>query len=281
MARGDHLQASREWGHHHDGIDIGHGLVVHLAADNGGSKSSATVRIERLEVFAGGGVVTVKPYAQGVDPETTVARALSRVGDGGYDLVANNCEHFAFWCVTGRHESQQVTMVGSTVGVAGTTATAMVFGGDLIASAGIVAGMSGSGIMSGLAATGGFVGGGAVAGLGVLGAAPGLASVAIVHNALKDDQDLPQDERDARAAGRTGAVVGAGAGLVGGIGAVSAMGTVSGLSAAGISSGLAAVGAGFGGGMAAGTMAVVAAPAAAAAVVGYGFYRLVRWLRSA
>ena len=50
--------------------------------------------------------------------------------------------------------------------------------------------------------------------------------------------------------------------------------------AAGISSGLAAIGGTVGGGMAAGTMCVIAAPAVAAAVLGYLIYRLTLWLSS-
>jgi hypothetical protein len=280
MARGDHLQAARDLGYHHDGIDLGDGTVIHYAADPGGPKATACIRRDTIEVFAGSGIVTVRPYAEGVDPETTVSRACSRLGESGYHLVANNCEHFARWCVTGDHSSAQVWAVASTSGVVGMTAAAAVVGGDIIASAGIVAGMSGPGIMSGLAATGGAVGGGAVAGLGVLAAAPGVASVVIVNRALRDDDYLPADEREARAAGRVGSVVGAGGTLIGGITAVGAMGSVAGFSAAGISSGLAAIGAGVGGGMAAGAVAVIAAPAAGAAIIGYGLYRLVRWLHT-
>jgi hypothetical protein len=50
------------------------------------------------------------------------------------------------------------------------------------------------------------------------------------------------------------------------------------LSAAGITSGLAAVGGMVGGGMAAGVAVTAAAPAVAAAAVGYGTYRIwKRW----
>jgi Lecithin retinol acyltransferase len=279
MARGDHLQASRDLGYHHDGIDLGDGSVVHLAGEPLGSKNSARVRIDSIDVFCGDGIITIRPYSEMANPDQTIARAMSKIDDAAYDLVFNNCEHFATWCVTGRHDSDQVTMVASAGAIVGTTSVAAVMGADAIASVGIVAGMSGAGIMSGLAATGGLVGGGAVAGLGVLGAGPGVAGVVIVNRALRDDEFLTQDERDARAAGRVGSVVGAGGALVGGIGAVSAMGTVAGLSGAGISSGLAALGAGVGGGMAAGTAVVIAAPAAGAALVGYGIYRLVLWLR--
>lgn len=41
-------------------------------------------------------------------PEKTVERAESQLGKGNYNLVFNNCEHFAVWCKTGVKESGQV-----------------------------------------------------------------------------------------------------------------------------------------------------------------------------
>lgn len=41
-------------------------------------------------------------------PEETVQRARSRLGETKYNLVTNNCEHFAIWCKTGISESRQV-----------------------------------------------------------------------------------------------------------------------------------------------------------------------------
>ncbi|MBR1485765.1 MAG: lecithin retinol acyltransferase family protein, partial [Synergistaceae bacterium] len=40
--------------------------------------------------------------------EETVSRARSKIGQGGYNLALNNCEHFAVWCKTGVKESSQV-----------------------------------------------------------------------------------------------------------------------------------------------------------------------------
>ncbi|PSM48498.1 hypothetical protein C7Y66_14205 [Chroococcidiopsis sp. CCALA 051] len=71
---------------------------------------------------------------------------------------------------------------------------------------------------------------------------------------------------------------GAVAGTAGAVGTVAAAGSVAGLSAAGITSGLAAVGATVGGGMAAGVVITVAAPAVAAAAIGYSAYSLWKWL---
>ncbi len=41
-------------------------------------------------------------------PEETIRRARSKLGEQGYNLLLNNCEHFAFWCKTGVAKSSQV-----------------------------------------------------------------------------------------------------------------------------------------------------------------------------
>lgn len=41
-------------------------------------------------------------------PEETVQRARSKIGERQYNLVFNNCEHFAVWCKTGLSESRQI-----------------------------------------------------------------------------------------------------------------------------------------------------------------------------
>ncbi|MBR2207235.1 MAG: lecithin retinol acyltransferase family protein, partial [Synergistaceae bacterium] len=43
--------------------------------------------------------------------DETVARARGELGKKGYNLVTNNCEHFAIWCKTGLQESSQVNQV--------------------------------------------------------------------------------------------------------------------------------------------------------------------------
>ena len=44
-------------------------------------------------------------------PAETVARARSKLGERSYNLIFNNCEHFAIWCKTGVHESHQVSQL--------------------------------------------------------------------------------------------------------------------------------------------------------------------------
>jgi hypothetical protein len=274
--QGDHVKTART-GYEHHGIYVGNGEVIHYSGDKA-NKRGATIRRDTIEKFAQGRAVEVVSYGQRLRGTEAVRRAETRLGENGYNLFGNNCEHFARWCVTGDHESEQVVDRSAQLGggVGGAAATAAGLG--VVSATGTVAGLSGAGIMSGLAAVGGTVGAGAVSGLAALAAAPATIATAAMMTGLKDDKALPPSERGARKAGRVATVTGAVAGTGGTIAAVSAMGSVAGLSGAGVTSGLAAIGGTVGGGMAAGTVIAVAAPAAAAAAVGYGVYKAWKWL---
>lgn len=275
MAQGDHLYVRRV-GYTHHGIDVGDGRVIHYSGEPGRNKSGASIRYASIAEFAGGAVPKTRKYGSRNSPYRTIELAESKLDTCEYNLFGSNCEHFATWCVTDRHASAQVNAATAAGGVGAAAAAAAAGGVGVVSALGTAAGLSGAGVMSGLATVGGVVGGGAVAGLAALGAAPGLASAAIMQVALADDESLPPSERNARQVGRRVSLAGAAAGTAAGVGAVSSMGAVAGLGAAGITSGLAAVGAGVGGGMVAGTALVVAAPAVAAAGLGYGTYQLAR-----
>lgn len=276
MAPGDHIFVVRPKGYTHHGIDCGDGMVIHFSGEPGKAKFEASVIRVTMEVFLSGGTLQVRRYGVRDDATTTLARAEEKLGSREYHLVANNCEHFVVWCCTGSSASEQVRAVVSGAAHSATAAATLVGTGGVVASIGIVQGVSGAGIMSGLASAGGVVGGGAAFGPAVLGIAPALLAVGITQAALRDDERLPEDQRAARADGRLAAPVAAGAATVGGIAVLSSAGAVSGLSAAGISSGLAAIG---GGTMLTGAAVLVAAPAAAAAVLGFGVYKLSRRIR--
>lgn len=274
---GKHLVVGRGAYTHH-GIGDERGGVIHYAGLSSGLSSGPVCRTT-LKTFAQGRKITVRRYERRrYSLFESVRRARSRLGESDYSVWGNNCEHFVAWCIMGDHSSRQVDrgvagMAGAASGGVAYAATATV------SSAGVVAGLSGAGVMSGLAQVGAVVGGGAVAGLGALGAAPGVGAAAVLNKTvLKDSPRLPSSERTARRAGRAATYSGAAVGTAGGVAAVSSLGAVSGLSAAGISSGLATIGGTVGGGMVAGTAVVAAAPVAAAAVIGYGAYKLWKWV---
>jgi len=119
MAKGDHLIVPMGPITHH-GIDLGDGTVVHWSSGIPGEKNffdsddlaarqaNSTIRQMLLADFGDFERVTVREYDSGFDPDVVVARALSRVGETGYCVHRNNCEHFATWCKIDVHESAQV-----------------------------------------------------------------------------------------------------------------------------------------------------------------------------
>jgi Lecithin retinol acyltransferase len=272
MTRGDHIFV-RRFGYTHHGIYLGDGTVIGYSGEPW-RKCDARIGRTSVEEFARGGRVDVRRYGCRDDAETTVERAESRIDETDYNLLRNNCEHFAAWCVTGQSGSAQVDRALAMTGVAGGSGAAAAVSLNVVAAVGVVPGVSGPGVMSGLGAVGGVVGGGAVAGLVLLGAIPAVGSTLIMHRALRDDVACADAERAARTVGRWASMAGGAAGIFAGISAVEAAGTVAGLSGAGIASGLFAVGPG---GMVGGAMFVTALPSLLAAALGYIAYRTVKW----
>lgn len=286
MARGDHIYVRRRFGiYSHHGIDCGDGSVIHFTGEPGQSKERASIARTGLDDFLAGGKVRVREYGERHSPDVAVDRAESRLGENGYHLAFNNCEHFAAWCCTGREQSHQVRGVAASAASGAVTATTVASTASVVAAAGVTKGLSASGLMSGLASLGRLAGGGAALGPTVIGAVPTTVTLGVVHRALRDDDSLPMEERSARRDGRRASVAGAITATAGGAAAISAAG-VAGVSAAGVSSGLFAIGSAVGGGMVAGTVVVAAAPAAvagAAAVTVFFVSRSVRrrWVRRA
>ena len=273
--KGQHLYVSRGLYTHH-GLGDGRGGVIHYSEPTDGP-AKGHVRRTSLDQFSRGGEIKTRTYqSRRFSSNEAVERAESCIGKDGYSLWGNNCEHFVSWCVTGDHDSKQVNRSAAFTTIL-LTQGARKGAITVVASQGTVAGLSGSGIMSGLATTGGVVGGGAVAGIGVLGGVGGAGMASALNNTVfKDDPNIPSEERAARSVARKATYGGAATATAGGIAAVSAAGATAGLSGAGITSGLATIGSIVGGGMAAGTALLAAAPVVAAAGVGYGAYKLCK-----
>lgn len=276
---GTHLVSDKGIYTHH-GICVDINNVIHYSGFAEGMQSGP-VEIISLEEFLKTGNCSIKDHPNAIyNGKEASKRAKSRLNENLYSLTGNNCEHFVNWCIEGNHKSEQVDMGVSGFVPSGSTVTGVAATG-VVANTGLVAGLSGSGIMSGLASVGSAVGGGAVAGIGVLAGAGGAgAAITLNKTVLADNEALDEEERESRAIGRKATVAGAATATAGGIGAVSAMGVTAGLSGAGITSGLAAIGGTVGGGMAAGTVIVTAAPVAAATAVGYGLYKLAKWIKN-
>ncbi len=88
----------------HHGIDCGDGTVIHYR------KPSETIERTPIDIFARGNRVYKRDYLDGFYfiADVVVGRAVSRLGEQKYNLLFNNCEHFATWCKTGVSDSQQI-----------------------------------------------------------------------------------------------------------------------------------------------------------------------------
>ena len=104
MAAADHLQVPRQHGlFNHHGIDLGDGTVAHYL------EGRAILRSPLADFSRGQPVSTITyPDGQCSTAGVTLRRAMGRLGEQRYNLLFNNCEHFAHWCKTGRHRSSQV-----------------------------------------------------------------------------------------------------------------------------------------------------------------------------
>jgi len=105
MAAADHLRVPRQHGLFlHHGIDLGDGSVAHYL-------EGREILRSPLAEFSRGQDVSVVNHDQASSAGVTLRRAMSRIGEQNYNLLFNNCEHFATWCKTGRHRSGQIDSV--------------------------------------------------------------------------------------------------------------------------------------------------------------------------
>lgn len=114
---GDHIRVERYNGlYYHHGIYIGNNKVIHFAPTSGGeiiNWSEAQVIETSLDEFLKGGEVEVRQYTDAeltelYSPKEIVQNANHCLGYTNYNLIFNNCEHFANSCTTGKHRSPQV-----------------------------------------------------------------------------------------------------------------------------------------------------------------------------
>jgi hypothetical protein len=105
LSTADHLQVPRRHGlFNHHGIDLGDGTVAHYL-------EGREILRSPVSEFSQGEVVSVMEHTNVSPTGVTLRRAMSRLGEQNYNLLFNNCEHFATWCKTGRHRSEQVDSV--------------------------------------------------------------------------------------------------------------------------------------------------------------------------
>lgn len=117
--RGDHIRVQRSGIYAHHGVYISDDEVIHFTGADDDSVldwSKCEVICTDLAQFLLGGTVEVKIYTDDelndlYPVEHIVNYARACLGDKGYNLAFNNCEHFANVCTLGRFRSRQVERV--------------------------------------------------------------------------------------------------------------------------------------------------------------------------
>ncbi|MGB3202701.1 MAG: lecithin retinol acyltransferase family protein [Nodosilinea sp.] len=116
MAKGDQIYVMRDLAgvpglYQHHGIDCGDDTVIHYSK----AKDEAEIARTSYAAFSWSNPVYTVRQSPIYAPEAVIERATSRLGERQYDLLQNNCEHFANWCTTGRSESRQLANFGLRV----------------------------------------------------------------------------------------------------------------------------------------------------------------------
>lgn len=101
---------------YHVGIYIGDETVIHFAGEDFATLTdpdSARVRQSSLEAFSMNRPIEVRTYSISErlhkhKAGSIVEEAKKHLGEGGYDIIHNNCEHFANFCVFGIPLSPQI-----------------------------------------------------------------------------------------------------------------------------------------------------------------------------
>ncbi len=104
--------------YHHYGIFLDEETVVQFGMpDNSGvDPKDIAVMVTDIDTFLNGGELetarlSVAEKVKRFSPRKTKELALNRVGETGYNILHNNCEHFVNECVFGRHDSFFVNSV--------------------------------------------------------------------------------------------------------------------------------------------------------------------------
>ena len=101
---------------YHHGIYIGNDEVVQFGLPFDIAKDASDIKVLRspisefcspnsfIEVYC----YSKKELKQKFSDEEIIANALSHIGDAGYSIIKNNCEHFANLCIFGKKSSDQI-----------------------------------------------------------------------------------------------------------------------------------------------------------------------------
>lgn len=98
--------------YHHYGIFVSDRRVIQFGLPNDVGRPADEVKVLESDIYAflqGGELEVAKldrsEAARRRSPKETVAFAETKIGQGGYDILHNNCEHFVNLCVFGESKS--------------------------------------------------------------------------------------------------------------------------------------------------------------------------------
>ncbi len=98
----------------HHGIYIDDDHVIHFGSlTKELDPATASIIMTTLSEFLNGGILEVASYneeelKERFSDSQIVNQAYSRLGEKGYNLISNNCEHFSNECCFGKKDSRQV-----------------------------------------------------------------------------------------------------------------------------------------------------------------------------
>ena len=104
--------------YHHYGIFINESRIIQFGLPDNVYTTAEEIKVLATDIYTflqGGELEVGKPTRQELknmrSPEEIVKLAESRLGQGGYDILHNNCEHFVNECAFGEHNSEFLSSV--------------------------------------------------------------------------------------------------------------------------------------------------------------------------
>lgn len=98
--------------YHHYGIFVSPDEVIQFGTPDNVSQPAESVKVLTTDIYAfmGKGEIEVgeaemAELATLKKAQERVSTARSRLGEGGYDILHNNCEHFVYECAFGQKKS--------------------------------------------------------------------------------------------------------------------------------------------------------------------------------
>lgn len=98
--------------YHHYGIFVSPDEVIQFGTPDNVSQPAESVKVLTTDIYAfmGKGEIEVgeaekAELATLKKAQERVSTARSRLGEGGYDILHNNCEHFVYKCAFGQKKS--------------------------------------------------------------------------------------------------------------------------------------------------------------------------------